>query len=175
ATAPSRGLVLHLDMATHVASVVRHYSLGASDDSAYMGSEQILPDGNVFVGWGSLPYFTEFSASGRLLLQATLPGPDLSYRATAISSWVGEPTSPPSARVLVRGGKATVYVSWNGATQVVLWEVRAGDSTSSLKTVATSSRTGFETAIGLPSDARVVEVEALDAEGNVLGRAVAKG
>jgi len=29
-----------------------------------MGDTQVLPDGNVVVGWGSQPYFTEYTHSG---------------------------------------------------------------------------------------------------------------
>ena len=59
-----------------------------------MGDTQPLPNGNVFVGWGSEPYFSEYSRSGKLLLEGELPGPDLTYRAT-VGQWVGLPLSPP--------------------------------------------------------------------------------
>ena len=32
-----------------------------------------MPDGNLFVGWGALPYISEFSPSGALLFNAQFP------------------------------------------------------------------------------------------------------
>jgi hypothetical protein len=43
-----------------------------------MGSAQRLPNGNVFVSWGSAARLSEFSPSGELLFDAALTAP--SYR-----------------------------------------------------------------------------------------------
>src|SRR5271168_3479823 len=94
ATAPSRGLVLNLDQQTHEATLAAQYSLGNDFDAQYMGDTQRLPNGNVFVGWGSEPYFSEYSHSGQLLFEGELPGPNQTYRAT-LQQWAGEPLSPP--------------------------------------------------------------------------------
>ena len=40
-----------------------------------MGSLEPLPGGNEFVGWGSANYFSEYNASGQMLLDAKLPYP----------------------------------------------------------------------------------------------------
>src|ERR1700727_1169891 len=111
-----------------------------------MGDTQPLPNGNVFVGWGSEPSFSEFSRSGKLLLQGEFPGPDLSYRAT-VAQWVGLPLTSPLGAARQTGGDTTVYASWNGATRVASWRVLAGPSASRLAVVATHARSGFETAI----------------------------
>jgi hypothetical protein len=57
-----------------------------------------------------------------------------------------------------------VYASWNGATTVASWRIRARG-----RVVATAPRSGFETAIRVASAAPAFEVEALDAGGRVLG------
>ena len=88
ATAPSRALVLKLDQHTHTATVVAQYGGRRNLNSEYMGDTQPLPNGNVMVGWGSEPYFSEYSRSGKLLLDAVWPGSDLTYRAT-VEPWVG--------------------------------------------------------------------------------------
>ena len=44
------------------------------------GSMQRLPGGNVFVGFGSQPFFSEFSSRGKLLLDGSLPQDDGTYR-----------------------------------------------------------------------------------------------
>jgi hypothetical protein len=45
------------------------------------GNAQTTADGDVFVGWGALPYFSEFSFSGRLLFNAQFPAGVNTYRA----------------------------------------------------------------------------------------------
>jgi hypothetical protein len=47
------------------------------------GNAQTTGDGDLLVGWGSLPYFSEFDRSGRLLLNAEFPTGVNSYRAYA--------------------------------------------------------------------------------------------
>src|SRR5204863_196828 len=77
-----------------------------------------------FVGWGNEPYFSEYSRSGKLLYEAELPGPDLTYRAT-LQRWAGLPLWPPTGAARRHAGATTVYASWNGATQVTSWRVLA--------------------------------------------------
>ena len=43
--------------------------------AAYMGNAQPLANGNVLVGWGSQPFFSEYGPSGQLLLDASSPLP----------------------------------------------------------------------------------------------------
>jgi hypothetical protein len=45
------------------------------------GHAQTTPGGNLFVGWGALPWISEFSPSGRLLYSARLPAGVSTYRA----------------------------------------------------------------------------------------------
>jgi EmrB/QacA subfamily drug resistance transporter len=167
-TAPSRGLVLELDQQTRRATLAAQYTRGEDFDAAYMGSTQPLPNGNVFVGWGNEPYFSEYSRSGRLLFEGELPGPNVTYRAT-LEQWVGLPLSPPVAAVRQTDGKTTVYASWNGATRVVSWRVLAGPGAGRLNVVATRAKSGFETAIGVPQSYKSFKVQALSADGRVIG------
>ncbi len=167
-TAPSRGVVLKLDQKTHTATLHGQYSQGTNLNSAYMGSVEPLANGNELVGWGSEPYFSEYSASGERLMQAALPKPDLSYR-TRREPWVGLPSYPPVGAARGRSGKTTVYASWNGATEIVSWRVLAGASTGRPAVVATKPRSGFETAIPMSRDYANFKVEALDGKGRVIG------
>ncbi len=168
ATAPSRAIILKVDPATHRASLVRQYGTDFGLNVDYMGSTQPLANGNVFVGWGSSPYFSEYTGSGKLLLDAVMPGSDLTYRAT-VEHWVGLPSSPPSGAARTTGGRTTVYASWNGATQVVSWRVLAGQRSDGLTVVAHAPRSGFETAIPLPGTYRSIKLAALDSRGRVIG------
>jgi EmrB/QacA subfamily drug resistance transporter len=164
-TAASRGLVLKLDQKTHTATLAGEYSHGSNFDSEYMGSLQPLANGNEFVGWGSAPFISEFSASGDMLLDARLPGSDITYRAK-VQPWVGEPRTSPAAAARQKDGKTTVYASWNGATQVTAWRVLAGAGGN---VVATARRSGFETAIPVSGGDKTFTVQALNAGGRVIG------
>jgi hypothetical protein len=165
---PTRGLVIKLDLTKHTGSLVSQYPQPKKLNVAFLGNTQLLPNGNVVVGWGSLPFFSEFSHKGKLLLDALLPSPDVNYR-TYVQNWTGTPFFPPSGAVGDNQGKTTVYASWDGDTQVVSWRVLAGSSAQSLKAVASKTKTGFETTIPLTSASKVYEVQALDAHHHVLG------
>jgi EmrB/QacA subfamily drug resistance transporter len=168
ATGPSRGLVLELDQSTYTATLVAQYTGGGKFESEYMGDTQPLSNGNAFVGWGSEAYFSEYSPSGKLLLEANFPGSDLSYRSL-VEQWVGLPLTAPAGAARQADGKTTVYASWNGATQVVSWRVLAGASANRLAVVGTAAKSGFETAIPVPQGYASFKIQALDAHGRVIG------
>ncbi|HEX3979309.1 MAG TPA: MFS transporter [Solirubrobacteraceae bacterium] len=168
ATGPSRGLTLKLDQAGHTASVVQQYSHGATFHSEYMGNTQVLPNGNVVVGWGEVPFVSEYTASGKLIFDAAFPSPDMSYRAY-VQPWVGRPLSPPRGAARIKGGQTTLYASWNGATQVSAWKVLAVTADGATQPLATHTRSGFETSMPVSGRDRRFRVQALDASGRVLG------
>ena len=168
ATGPSRGLVLHLDQGTHTATLAAQYPGDGGFESEYMGDTQPLAGGGAFVGWGSEPYFTEYSATGKPLLEAQFPGPDLTYRAT-LEPWVGEPLTLPLGAARQSGARTTVYASWNGATQLASWRVLAAPAAGDpLKVVAGAPKSGFETAIPLPGGYARLQLQALDAHGHAI-------
>ncbi len=168
ATGASRGLVLNLNHSARTATLVAQYPGGNKFETEYMGDTQPLANRNTFVGWGSEPYFSEYGPSGQQLLEANFPGPDLSYRET-LEPWVGKPLTAPAGAARQAGGKTTVYVSWNGATEVVSWRVLAGSTAGRLSAVASAARSGFETAVPVPSSYKSFEVEALNAKGRAIG------
>ena len=165
---PSQAMTLRLNQARHTAALVTAYRHN-DDAAAYMGNAELLPDGKMFVGWGSEPYFSEYSKSGELLLDGVLPGPDLSYRANQVRHWTGLPSYPPSGAARQRGKATTVYASWNGATRVTAWRVLAGQSAGSLGAVATRPMSGFETAIAVKASYHAFRLQALDAKGRIIG------
>lgn len=161
----SQGLILKLNTVTDNATLVAAYRHNPPLSASVEGSMQVLSNGNALVGWGSEPFFSEYSKSGRELLDVRWPGTDRSYRALLTDTWVGTPYYPPSGAV--RG--TTAYASWNGATEVAKWEVLAGPSPGTLRVVATGADTGFETAIKLADTYALYEVRALSAAGQILG------
>ena len=166
----TRILRLHVDDGTRRVTLVKSYHHPARLLAPFEGNAQFLPDGHVFVGWGAVPYYTEFDARGRVLLDArfgklhgriTGPNQDAdSYRVYKFV-WHGRPDDQPEAAV--RGNK--VFVSWNGATEVAKWQVVADG-----KPGLTIAKTRFENALPLPAGAKRVAVVALDARGATLGR-----
>jgi Arylsulfotransferase (ASST) len=165
----SYGLVLDLDMEKMVADRVRKYAHPEKVLSATQGSVQVLPNGNVFIGWGSEPLFSEFSKDGELLFSANFPTETESYRAFRFQ-WSGQPDDEPAvAAESGPGEEVALYASWNGATDVATWEVLAGPNPDALQAVASAPSKGFETAITLETTEAYVGVRAKNASGRVLG------
>ena len=137
---------------------------------------QTLANGDLFVGWGAAPYFTEFSAAGGLLFDAHLHGSYQSYRGYR-QTWTGTPSHAPAiaAQAAGAGSPVTVYASWNGDTRTASWQLLAGPAPNQLAPVAAAPRSGFETAITAPGPERYVAAQALDATGAVLGVSPAIG
>jgi hypothetical protein len=162
----SRGLVLALDMEEMTATTVREYLHPDKISAGSQGNMQLLPNGNVLLGWGSEPLASEFAADGTLLFDVRMPGEKHSYR-TYRFEWIGRPADAP--HVLAEpgtNGETTVFVSWNGATEVAAWRVLGGDAEDALEPLAEPApRTGFETEIPVPATARFWAVEALDGDG----------
>ncbi|MFG1810052.1 arylsulfotransferase family protein [Streptomyces sp. NPDC049040] len=77
----SRVVTVRLDSRTHTATLV------ASDDqpdlltASSQGNAQPLANGHIVVGWGSLPYVSEFGRKGELLFHARFPAGVNTYRA----------------------------------------------------------------------------------------------
>jgi hypothetical protein len=166
----SRGLLLRLDTAGRHVTLERAYTHPAGLLADNQGSIQLLPGNRVFVGWGAEPYFTEFDADGSVLLDGQLPVGDQSYRAFT-ADWAGHPADRPAVVVKANPARGSaVYVSWNGATEVATWRVHAGKRESSLSTVATQPRTGFETVIAANSTGPYFAVTAHDPAGQLLGQ-----
>jgi hypothetical protein len=166
----SRAIVLNIDNAQrHVTLANQYIRPGAAVLSDAMGSAQLLPDGRMFVGWGTHPYFSEFDADGKLLLDGQITKHDPSYRAF-LANWTGHPIEKPaiSAQSTARG--TTVYASWNGATDVASWTIYGGNSFTSLRMIGTVRRTDFETAANTSNKGPFFAVQANDAAGRSLAR-----
>ncbi|HME02274.1 MAG TPA: arylsulfotransferase family protein [Solirubrobacteraceae bacterium] len=164
----SRGLVLHLNMTEHKATVTNEYIRPEKTLAQSEGNLQSLAGGDVMIGFGGSEWFSEFSKSGEVLFDASLPKGDGSYRVFRFP-WSGTPKTLPAAAAREEGeGNVGVYASWNGATEVASWEVLAGESAETLAPVASEPWAGFETKIVVPTTATTFEVKALNAEGHVL-------
>jgi hypothetical protein len=77
----SRAVTVKLDPWTKVATLVASDNQPESLSAASQGNAQTVDGGDLVVGWGSLPYFSEFSPSGKLLFNAEFPAGVNTYRA----------------------------------------------------------------------------------------------
>ncbi len=77
----SRAVTVRLDFRTRTATLVASDDQPAALVASSQGNAQTTGAGDLFVGWGNLPYFSEFSPSGRLVFNAELPAGVNSYRA----------------------------------------------------------------------------------------------
>lgn len=134
--------------------------------SESQGSYQFLENGHRLQDHGSTPKIEEYDADGSIVMRARFGFDNTmhTYRAYRYH-WVGRPSTTPDVVACSSGksGKTTVYVSWNGATDVQSWKVYAG---SKVRKIAL--RNGFETIIqvdGLAQGDSVV-VEAVGGVGD---------
>lgn len=164
----SRALALTLNTSSHTATITRDLSHNPPLSSTALGSYQSLSHGDALVSWGTTKEITEFNAAGQPNFGMTLSGD--TYRAFR-APWTGVPDYPPAVASTKGSGNAvTVYVSWNGDTQVASWQILAGDSASSLQPVGQAARkTGFETSVTVNTTAPLVAAQAISGSGKVLG------
>ncbi|KAJ5646388.1 hypothetical protein N7490_002760 [Penicillium lividum] len=176
-SAVSKGLLLELDINARKAKVVTVYDHPQHMMTVSQGNLQVLDTGNVLVGWGHSAAFTEFSADGEVVCNTHFGasayfsfGRTMSYRVFK-DKWVGLPDTIPDAAMV----GDSVFVSWNGATEVASWALESwdGDSIANMTFVSVDEvpRSGFETEI--PFTAAVTSyfrVAAINANGEVLGR-----
>jgi len=162
--------LLRLNQATRSVSLVRAFTNPRHTLlSESQGNALSLPGGNWLLGYGRLPNFTEFDASGRVLLDGAL-GPEVQSFKTLLSPWHGLPGGSPSLALRrAAGGAVDVAVSWNGATDVAAWRLEAGSSPAALAPLQTTPKRGFEGHFVAPAGARYLAVQALDGSGSVLG------
>ncbi len=165
----SRGVLLKPDFAAKTVALAKAFVNPTKTLLApAQGNTLSLPGGDWLMGYGNLPNFTEYDASGHVLLDGTL-GHNVQDFRTYLSLWSGQPSTLPALVAKRSGARVQAQTSWNGATGVVSWQLFAGASPSVLAPLATVPRSGFQTTLTVTTSAAYVESRALDANGNVLG------
>jgi hypothetical protein len=165
----SSALTLRLDVDRKRATLVRRLRHSPPLYARITGNQQVLPNGNAVVCWGSTGAFTEYGADGTVRFDATLPDRGQNYRVFRFP-WIGRPTEPPTLVARSEGGVTRLYTSWNGATEVASWELRTGRRASALTTTLRQPRQGFETSLPAPPGTAYAEAVALDKTGKPIGR-----
>jgi Arylsulfotransferase (ASST) len=164
----SRVITLRLDFRRKTATLVRSIEHPARLSAPSQGNSELLPGGDLFVGWGRLGRFSEFGPDGRLLLDAVFPPGYDTYRAYRFP-WAGDPSTEPAAAAHRDGAGTAVEAFWNGATNVARWSILAGSAPTSLQGVASVPWNGLDTRMRIPTRAAWVEVAAQDAAGDTVG------
>lgn len=175
----SHGLILNLDYRNMRAEADHTYYHDPLLYVSHRGNLQNLPNGNQFVGWGALPYVSEFAYSGNtkknparnFLYDMQFPGQNFSYRAFK-QEWTGWPLYPPGIALESQNDDfVIIYASWNGATELAAWQVLAGSTPYDMSVITWYvPRTGFETKIPVRRTKSYFQVNALDTFGNIIGR-----
>ncbi|ROW03151.1 hypothetical protein VPNG_08160 [Cytospora leucostoma] len=116
------------DCSPPTAKLLHEYQHPSRLQAQSQGSMQVLEGGNVFIGWGRCPSFTEHLPSGEAVMDVQFSpwhapeAPDAldNYRAYKLD-WAATPWwGPELALRNTSGGDLAVYASWNGATETRL-------------------------------------------------------
>jgi hypothetical protein len=141
--------------------------------SGSQGNMQILPSGNVLVGYGLNAAWTEYAPDGEVLCDVHI-GAEYAFDTITVETyrvnkfpWVGRPTTSPD--IAFKDGY--IYVSWNGATEVRSWILQASKGVGrNLRIIDRVAKDGFETAIPVNNTKWcLVKAIAIDSEGRKLG------
>lgn len=162
-----------LNMTTMTARLARQWDRPDGQLTDLRGNAQRLDNGHMFVGWSENSYITEFTDDGDVVMEAQMASHRFSTYRTYKFNFTATPSEPIAVRAFVYGVRpetstTVVYVSWNGATEVVQWRFWASAS-DGLETVGVTARTGFETMFMANGAFHEIKAEALDINGNSLG------
>ncbi len=138
----SRAITVKLNEWKRTATLISSDNQPEDLSAASQGNAQTTGEGNLFVGWGALPYFSEFGPSGQLLFNAEFPAGVNTYRAYLL------PWNPPGAGGSGPGGSGglggkgrprVMDTAVMGTAAEVSWTWPAG-ITAILATTAAGSR-----------------------------------
>ena len=167
-------VALHTSTIPMTANVITRWDRPDRQLSHLRGNMQILPNTNIFVGWSSNGYMTEFTADGHNVLEASFASERYTtYRAYKFN-FTGHPSELPSLASYVYGvsshtATTTIYVSWNGATEVTSWNFYGSNQSAELVLLGNAKRSGFETMFMYTGYIACVYGEALAVDGRSLG------
>ena len=175
----STGVVVVLDHEKMTATRIRNYSSPILDGIQHMsksqGNTQLLPNGNVVVGWGNHAFWSEHLEDGTPIWYGTIAYTSVMNYRTHKFNWTGLPLTRPAIWTYSKTGThqegMMVYVSWNGATEVRKWSIFTGSTAKGpwhLKT--TIPKNGFETIWHNDAFAHYTYAAALDNDGMILSK-----
>ncbi|KAJ3770405.1 ASST-domain-containing protein [Lentinula raphanica] len=169
----SRGLYLGLNFTNMTVELLTEFLPWNQSISQSQGSVQLQPNGNFLVGFGQLPWTGEYTPEGDLLWTAQFGVGDVeSYRALRYN-WSGAPTDSPSIALVTASSSnlLSAHASWNGATEIVKWELYGASDSSGTGSISlyNKTRSGFETTITVSNSYSHYAVRAIGKGNQVLG------
>ncbi|AAW45977.1 hypothetical protein CNBJ2300 [Cryptococcus deneoformans B-3501A] len=174
----ARGLLLNVDTDAMSITLAQEYLPWNETVSPSQGSMQEQTNGNYLLGWGQIPFFSEYSSDGTLLSSAQFGvGSVQGYRVLR-SNWTGYPQTTPALTVISNSttDQYDIYTSWNGATEISSWVLYGATSLSgsaSSSKLNQVDKTKFETYFSLSKDTAAsypwVQARAVSSNGTVLG------
>lgn len=178
----SRGYFISIDHMANTATAFKAYDAPEPEGGLLSGSQgniQLLPNGNVHIGWGEHAYFSEHTAEGSAVMYAKVAQRSsnvMIYRSYKFP-WVGQPLTKPALWTYSHTGDEksgmVFYTSWNGATEVDSWNFYAAqNATGPFELVGNAKKNGFETVMRYLNVTTWSFAEALDKEGVALERSV---
>jgi hypothetical protein len=167
----SRGVTWQVDLFNHTATVTDQWRHNPDLYSSIMGSNRILLNGDRLIGWGLGGNGATTEYAGHTVVFESYFGDFASSYRVFRSVWNATPATPPTLGVQRSGGRVRANVSWNGATDIVRWELLAGPDATHLQVVQTAPYTGYKAVLTTPaaSSKRVFEVLALRNNGMPTG------
>ena len=175
----SKGKMVKLDHENRTVELLAEYLSQGHVRAPSQGNLQVLsePNDHVIVGWGATAAYSEFHVDGTLLCETHFTASLFfwweqwkTYRVYRLHGWVSTPDYPPSAKI--KGD--SLYVSWNGATEVAYWELQGarndGRGHEIFESLDLVEKHSFEEAFILPTEGDYLRyrVGALDVEKKVL-------
>ena len=173
----ARGLLINLDMSNMSTSLAVEALPYQHVPSGSQGNMDLQPDGNWLIGWGEEAYFSEHDSTGNLLWAVQFGINSTQGYRVHRSNWTAYPTTNPNMSVSTNSSTNDydVYVSWNGATEVKLWNVYGASATdgTGLSFLQSANKSGFETYISIPQSAigsdKYFQIMAADTNNQTLG------
>jgi len=178
----SQGYFISIDHINKTATAYKTYNAPEPEGglmSTSQGNLQLLPNGNVHIGWGEHAYFSEHTPEGSAVMYAKLAARAsnvMIYRSYKFP-WIGQPLTKPALWTYSRNNDESsgmvFYVSWNGATEVASWNFYAApNATGPFKMVGSVKKSGFETRMRYLNVTAWAFAEAVDVNGKALERSV---
>ncbi|KAJ5204170.1 uncharacterized protein N7498_005049 [Penicillium cinerascens] len=170
----SSALFIEVDTVAMTARVINRINRPDSALTRLRGSVSTLANGNIFAGWSEFGYQSEHAPNGDVLMTARFASDRYSTYRAYKSDFIGRPTTSPDVVASVYGTSdeditTIIYVSWNGATDVVGYNfyAQAYDSGARVK-IGHANKSDFETMYIVDGYMDWISAEALGVNGKVM-------
>ncbi|KAK4626779.1 hypothetical protein CLAFUW4_05084 [Fulvia fulva] len=183
----SHGWIVSIDHTVKVATMIKEWGAPEAQGgllSTSQGNMQLLPNGGAHIGWGEHAHFSEHTEDGTCVQYgkvANRASNVMIYRSNKFN-WTAQPIEKPALWTYSRMGESDstnepesmrFWVSWNGATEVAMWNFYVSDSASGpWEYAGTAKKDGFETEYVLDKFAQWSYAEALNDQGRPLDASV---